>query len=1035
MPNFTKEQELAITKSGMNIIVSAGAGSGKTAVLTERVIRKLKNGEDVSRLLILTFTNAAAKEMKERIRKAIKDNGLFNELLKLDSSYITTFDSFALQIVKKYHYLLDLDKDIAPGNSLILKFQKESILDNIFEELYQSGAKLFLKLITDFTIRDDAKLKTAILRMYDKIDLKYDKVEYLKNYIEKFYNDEYLDLKIQEFSNLIFKKIQEIKENLEEIELNVDGDFYFEFKDSLAPLISSNDYDTIVKNLDLNLPRLKKGMTAIKPYKDKIANAIKSINKMCIYDSLKDIKSDILKTKDYVEIIIEILLKLDSRLEKFKEENSLYDFTDISKLAIKIVDLNEDVRLELKNYFHEILIDEYQDTSDLQELFISKIENDNVYMVGDIKQSIYRFRNANPNLFKNKYNNYQKNIGGFKIDLLKNFRSREETLNNINYIFNYIMDLELGGADYKSSHQMIFGNTSYSEFKEQSQDNNFEIYNYEVTDKTYSKDEIEAFITVSDIINKVKNKYQVYDKNINNLRDITYDDFVILIDKSTNFELYKKIFEYKGVNLTILKDESITGSYDLLILKNILVLLKNVKNHSFNKEFKYAYLSIGRSYLFNLSDKLLYENITNSNFQDDIIIKKIQDLVKEIDLIPVNLLIDKIIEKFDFYERLITVGNIQESIIRLDYIVSLATDLSNLGYTYLDVLEYLNRMIENNEEIKYSLNKDIKNSVKIMTIHKSKGLEYHVCYYTGLTNKFNVMEAKEKFLFDNKYGIITPNYDNGIKPTIYHTLYKENYLKEDISERIRLFYVALTRAKEKMILITSLKDTDSYQEEDLVDLDTRLKYTSFAGILNSISDKLTPYIKNIDLSNYNLTKDYNIFKSDNIKDKIVLKEEKIKVSELNIENKILDESKFSKTNLSLITKEEKKELDFGTYLHYLLEITDFKNIDYEIIPEKYRDYLKKIMNLDLFKNIKEANIFKEYEFIYTEDNVKKHGVIDLMLEYNDHIDIIDYKLKNIDDLEYDKQLKGYFNYIKTKSDKKINLYLYSIIDSKYRQII
>ena len=297
------------------------------------------------------------------------------------------------------------------------------------------------------------------------------------------------------------------------------------------------------------------------------------------------------------------------------------------------------------------------------------------------------------------------------------------------------------------------------------------------------------------------------------------------------------------------------------------------------------------------------------------------------------------------------------------------------------------------------------------------------------------MEAKEKFLFDNKYGIITPNYDNGIKPTIYHTLYKENYLKEDISERIRLFYVALTRAKEKMILITSLKDTDSYQEEDLVDLDTRLKYTSFAGILNSISDKLTPYIKNIDLSNYNLTKDYNIFKSDNIKDKIVLKEEKIKVSELNIENKILDESKFSKTNLSLITKEEKKELDFGTYLHYLLEITDFKNIDYEIIPEKYRDYLKKIMNLDLFKNIKEANIFKEYEFIYTEDNVKKHGVIDLMLEYNDHIDIIDYKLKNIDDLEYDKQLKGYFNYIKTKSDKKINLYLYSIIDSKYRQII
>ena len=185
-------------------------------------------------------------------------------------------------------------------------------------------------------------------------------------------------------------------------------------------------------------------------------------------------------------------------------KNNLYDFLDISKLAIKVLEENQDVLLELKNFFTEILVDEYQDTSDLQELFISKIANNNVYMVGDIKQSIYRFRNANPNLFKEKYDNYEKGLGGFKIDLVKNFRSREETLNNINYVFNYIMDLEIGGADYKKSHQMVFGNTTYNEYKPANQSNDFEILNYELDDSEFKKDEVEAFVTLKILKKKLR---------------------------------------------------------------------------------------------------------------------------------------------------------------------------------------------------------------------------------------------------------------------------------------------------------------------------------------------------------------------------------------------------------------------------------------------------------------------------------------------------------------------------------------------------
>ena len=1029
MPSWTKEQELAIDKSGCNIIVSAGAGSGKTAVLTERVIRKLKNGVDISRLLILTFTNAAALEMKERIRSAIKKEGLKDQLEKIDSSYITTFDSFALQTLKKYHYLLNLDSDIEISNDLILKWKKEEILDDIFSELYEKEDELFLKLIKDFTIKDDKLIENAILEIANKLELKYDLDTYLNNYIDNYYSDSYVDNEINSYLEILLLKIEDIRKNLQEIELIADGDCYFKLYDSLKPLIDSNSYFDIKNNLDIKLPRLSKGMEEVKTFKEKISEDINNLKKLSLYDDIDEIKNSIKATKDYVIVIVNILKELFKRFENYKRKNNLYDFLDVSKLAIKILETNESVRLELKEYFTEILVDEYQDTSDLQELFISFISNNNIYMVGDIKQSIYRFRNANPNLFKEKYVNYEKNIGGFKIDLVKNFRSREEVLDNINYVFDYIMDLDLGGADYKKSHRMVFGNTLYNEFKNENQNNDFEIYNYEV-EKQYTKDETEAFIVLNDIKDKVNNKYQVYDKNKNCLRDITYDDFVILIDKSTSFSLYKKIFEYNSVSLTIIKDENINGSYDLYILKNILILIDKIKENKFDTTFKYAYLSVGRSYLFNIDDNILYNDIKSNQYFDSKIIFNVKNIVKNLDNLPVNKLINEIIREFSFYEKLISVGNINESIIRLDYLENLFSNLGELGYTYKDLITYLEKIIENNEVICYSLNKNVLNSVKIMTIHKSKGLEYPICYYTGLTNKFNTVDSKKRFLFDNRYGIITPYLKNNlINNTIYHILYRISYTKEDISERIRLFYVALTRAREKMILVTSLKNSDEVLE--LVELDTRLKYQSFASILNSISDKLTNYIKDIDLNSVGLTKNYTMFKKENYKEKIDMVNEKIKVEELDNYSDIIETKHFSKNNNLIITKDIKDKLEFGKYLHYLFEIVDFNTKDLTNIPSIYHNYFYNFFKVFDFKN---ANIYKEYEFIYETNNIKYHGIIDLLAEYDNHIDIIDYKLKNIDDKSYHNQLRGYQNYIESRFKKQVNIYLYSIIDSKVLKI-
>ena len=1033
MTKWTEEQELAIEKVGMNIIVSAGAGSGKTAVLTERVIRKLKRGIDVNELLILTFTNAAAKEMKERIRSAIKKEGLKDQLLKIDSSFITTFDSFSLSVVKKYHYLLNIDNDIEIANDLVLKFKKRKILEEIFKELYEKKDDAFLTFIKDFTTKDDASLQDVVLEIYDKINLKYDKREFMDNYLNTYYNDSFINSKIDEYLIFLTKKQNKIEENLREIELMVDGDFYQEFLMVLNPIIESNNYDEIKKNLDVTLPRLKKGMTDVKPYKEKISKLISDLKKLTIYESIEEIKESIYLTKGYVEVILKIIKDLDKRFTKYKQENKLYDFLDIASLAIKIVKNYNDAREELKNGFKEILVDEYQDTSDLQELFINLISNNNVYMVGDIKQSIYRFRNANPNLFKEKYLNYEKNQGGFKIDLLKNFRSREETLNNINYIFDFIMDVEIGGADYKKSHRMIFGNTTYNEYKMEGQNNNFELYNYIIEDKEYSKDEVEAFITVLDIKKKVEDKYQVYDKNLNALRDITYDDFVILMDKSTNFSLYKKIFLYHGVTLTIVKDENISDSYDLFILKNILILLSNLKEKKLDKEFLYSYLSLGRSYLFSLPDDILYERINKKDFNNDPVVNIAKNLVLKLDSCPLPVLIQNILVEFDFYSKLITVGNIEEAMIRLEYLEQLSNNLGNLGYTYIEFISYLKKMIDNKEKIEYSLNKEVKNSVKIMTIHKSKGLEYPICYYTGLTSKFNVMDVKKKFSFSDKFGIITPFVKNGIESTIYQSLYKDYYIKEDISERIRLFYVALTRAREKMILITSLKD-EEIENDEMVEIDTRLKYTSFSSILNSISNNLLPYLKEIDLKTIPLTKNYTMFQKNNIFDELKVTDEKLTIQELNLKENKKEEQRFSKENNHLITKEEKEKLEFGVKLHSYFEYVDFKKKDISFLESKFQSYFKMFFASPITKNIKNANIYKEYEFIYEKDDKEYHGIIDLILEYEDFIDIIDYKLKNIKDKEYDNQLKGYRDYMESRTNKPIHLYLYSILTGEIEEI-
>lgn len=1024
MPKWTEEQDLAINKDNSNIIVSAGAGSGKTAVLTARVIRKLKDGIDINKLLVLTFTNEAAGEMKDRIRKAIKkEESLKAQLDYIDGAYITTFDSFALSILRKYHYVIGVSRNISIIDSSVINIKKEEVIDKIFEELYTIGDSSFLKLIGDFCVKDDSDIKKSILKISNSLDMKLDKDSFLKTYISNFYSIEYVNNLLNEYLDKIFSIKSEIKSLYEDVLSGENSKVCEEYQKALSSLIGSDSYDSIKDNINVSLPR----KVELKKEKEEIKSLIDTLKSLTIYENTDEIVSSYKSTKTYVEAIVNIIKKLDLEISSYKKKNNSYEFIDVSKMAIEIVKNNPNVCNEIKYFYNEIMVDEYQDTNDLQEIFISYIANNNVYMVGDIKQSIYRFRNANPLIFKDKYDNYSRGNNGFKIDLTKNFRSREEVLSDINKIFDKIMDDALGGADYSASHRMIFGLQDYTKENDNTISNYLNFYNYSLEDKTFSNDEVEAFIIARDIKKKISSGYKVFDKNTQSLRDASYDDFCIIMDRGTSFDLYKKIFEYKNIPLVMYKDETLTSSDDILIIKNIISFIIKIKSKEYDTEFRYLYTSIARSYLFEYSDDDIFSCFDDGDFYNNDIFAIAKGISDELDNISVDDFVNLILERFDFYKKIVKVHGINGIIIRILYLKNIVRSLGSLGYTPYDLNDYFDKMIGSGFDIKYKLNNDVTGSVKIMNIHKSKGLEFPVCYYSGLYKRFNIQDFNERFMFDNKYGIITPYYKEGIGSIISKTLARDEYIKDEISEKIRLLYVALTRAREKMIFVCPLDD-NIYNTDKVVDINQRLKYRSFLDIVNTIKDEFEGKTKNIyDLSF--VTKDYQKTKNMNF-NKIDVAEA-FPIKKVNIEYNSLSNNIFSKKVKKLFTKDELYIMQKGNDIHYAFELIDFKNPNFGI---KYGEYVEKFLKQDLLKNIKNGKVYKEYEFVYEKENSKYHGIIDLMIVYKDHIDIIDYKLSNINDINYIKQLNGYKDYISSISMLPVNIYLYSIEKNVFKEV-
>lgn len=1025
---WTKQQEEAIYLHGQNMIVSAGAGSGKTAVLTTRIIEILKKGICAEQLLVLTFTNAAATEMKNRvIQKMRQDDLLKHRVDEVDNAYITTFDSFSLSIVKKYHYLLNLSPKIKIVEASIMQIKKNKFLDEIIENKFLYEDEKFLHLVDKYLEKNTSSFKKCLLQIYENICNLIDAPSYLQSYISAYFAEEKIQKDIREYEEIILAKIKQMKDLFEkEIQYEVDEEKY---KSLIAPyleLFSATNYDEVANIGKVAKLALKRnGDEQLKKYKlyiDEIGNSINE--KIVDYSDKKSIYDGIISTKEVAEAMVDILLKLDEKVKEYKRKYEVFEFTDIAQMALMIIQNNEEVVEKLKHQFYEILIDEYQDTNDLQEAFIEKIANQNVYMVGDIKQSIYRFRNANPTIFKTKYDLYKENKGGYKIDLNKNFRSNKFVLNQINQIFSSIMDDEIGEANYQVEHQMEYGLTKYDE-KEIYQP--IEFISYRNEEKKYSNTEIEMFYVLNDIKKKIKDKVMVYDNHQDVFRPCEYGDFAILVDKSNDFEKMRDLFDYEKIPLSIIKNKSLTSAPIVFIFQNLLKLWLYMQKQSFDTNFFKTFFSVGRSFLYSYTDEELFTYVYEKRFKESTCFQQLSKISCSLNMSSIPTILTTLIESLQIYKKLILIGDVEANMTRIQCLLNIAESAEDLNMDIYEFIDSIDEMFSINAKIEFDNCEESTGKVKLMTIHKSKGLEFPICYFIGNSHLFNKSESNQRFFFDAHYGLIIPTNNNGIKDSIYRHLFKEKNEKEAISEKIRILYVALTRSRERMIILLQDNDKGRVNDEKIVANIYRQNYNSFKDIYDSISNIL-PFQK-INIEELSIHNDYLYGRNLKYEQLISHCDKKIKQENICVFSTSSQLKKASKP-VHLLQSDQYSVLDYGTYLHKVLETMDFKNPDYTKVDKKIQSIVQNFLAHPIFVNIQKAKIYKEYEFV-SDDT---HGIIDLLVEYDDYIDIIDYKLKNIEDEDYIKQLQTYEKYLKTKTNKIIHLYLYSLLNQVFKKV-
>ncbi len=1011
---YTLEQQQAVFTRGHNVIVSAGAGSGKTKVLSGRAYQLIKEGLKLDELVMLTFTNAAAFNMREKVRELLlEDEELAYLSDKVESSYITTFDALALSIVKRFHYLLEIDENISITDDSLVQVKKNSLIDEILDEYYAHQEPKFLSLCSKYALKNDNLIRNFLLQIDKHASLKINRKEYLKTYIETYYNLEKVEDDIKTFFNNIIDEIKSFSYSLNKLEIAEDASI---IQEALDKLISSSSYDDLQEKLTkFRFPSIPKGIECDDDYKKNRQNISKKFNTVIkVYAKVgtkKEIIERFMSTRDDVEMLIEIIQELDNRMEKYKKEYSIYTFSDIAVLAYSLLD-HPLVKEEFTDKIKAIMIDEYQDTSDIQEAFIMKMANNNLFMVGDVKQSIYRFRNANCELFMDKYYRYQKKgtevKDGERIDFTFNFRSRQEVIEDINALFSSLMSDQYGGANYRVDHLTTAGQKSYLEGEGKTGENYYlEMNGYRSEEENARA---EAHLIAQDIVKKLNN-FKLFNKKSKKAYKATYNDFAILIDRATKFDIYKEVFEEYHIPLKVQSDEEIATSVSVRVLKNLLRCFKIILNQEDDPYFATYFASVYRSFLYQGNDQELEKAILESKIKETELYQKIEKVALEYKNISLSKQVIALLKTFDFEHKLILIGDIEKNEKNIEYILNSIISMENMGYTLNDLILYLDNLDEYDIMIKASYSDDGSEAVRLLTIHKSKGLEYPIVYYAGLSTKFNLSSINSIFMTSLDYGIILPVNDDKIPETMYHFLARMKELKEELSEKIRLLYVALTRAEEKMIAFYPL---DYEPEYNIGSAKTFLDFLYISSLSSS-------HFKEVKIEDNLIIQDTDF--QEESEDRLIIKEVQIP---------FIKKETIRASN-TIISNVDEEVLSLGTRLHFILELIDFNHPDFSFIDDQHElNWVNKFFTSNLYLLYKDYKAYHEYSYFDEENNYK--GIIDLLLIGSDKAVIIDFKTSNIDPIKYTKQLKTYSTYIRKTFKKEVVAYLYSIMNGNYIEV-
>ena len=911
-------------------------------------------------------------------------------------------------IMKKNYYKLNLNKNIAIIDGAVYEIMRQNFLDDIIDSLLKEEDEVLEEMVVEFNIRYD-DFKKFLLDIDKVSDLQLDKIEFL-NRTPEFFSDKFINKLIDESKQEIKETLLQVIKMAEELEDVDDANAIIEHASRLFAIDNYNDLITALKGT--SLPRKPSRKTSDKEYRDSIKDLYNSIagSKDYKFGFDYDIAKNVQKFAIFADKCKDIVLELYARLLKYKTDFSVFTFNDIAKFCLYLLD-DDLVVDELKSEFKYVLVDEYQDTSDIQEAVIKKLENNNIFMVGDVKQSIYRFRNANCQIFQDKYLKYKGEDSGHVVDMNANYRSREQVLDDVNKMFSTFMVGNKSAIDYRMGHIAQVGAKYYDPFIVPKQDYGIIKYTYDY-DKDVIKDvaEYEARIVIEDIVRKLKLKYQIYDKEKRELRPCRLNDFAIIVDRSTSFDSFKKIASDYGLPVFIIANEKINESKVIFAIKNVLKMILSIYKKDSNM-LKYSYVAVARSFLFRLRDQEIYDTIKNDKIKESEIYLKCNDLVNDIFALSLNELLIKVCDVFDVYEKIYTIGDYSNHFKHLEILLNQMKTLDSLLFSFEDMVQFFEDIGEKEIDIESSPVKESENAISIMTIHKSKGLEFKICYFPMLNKEFNKEELKKSFFCSPEYGYIFPLYDeNGLNSLQKH-LYRRKYLLEDYQEKLRLFYVALTRCEELGILIDCRKE-----EKKKINMEN----------VNSFHELLSFY-------HFDSGKEYvvNGFNPSLVSEDYNGEDEEFEL----LEKPIISYQEIKKNRASKQKGEDASQeaLDFGTHMHFILENVDYETKDTSFISNKReRKYIDKVLAMDIFKDVKNDNI--RHEFSYYDEVNKVNGIIDALIIKDKEIDIIDFKLKHLDDEEYVVQLNTYYDYISQISDKNIKMYLISIIDGDIKEI-